>query len=84
MCILLGVFLQGFPFLFQQIRDCINLQQTRNLIISLTRFQPRLAEQIVAMIFNAIAKLNPEVGCEYLSEMKEINNCILVLLFVFM
>ncbi|XP_033629048.1 ubiquitin carboxyl-terminal hydrolase 34-like isoform X1 [Asterias rubens] len=53
---------KGFPFLFQQIRDCINLQQTRNLIISLTRFQPRLAEQIVAMIFNAIAKLNPEAG----------------------
>ncbi|XP_038075535.1 ubiquitin carboxyl-terminal hydrolase 34-like isoform X2 [Patiria miniata] len=53
---------KGFPFLFQQIRDCINLQQTRNLIISLTRFQPRLAEQIVAMIFNAIAKLNQEAG----------------------
>jgi ubiquitin carboxyl-terminal hydrolase 34 len=53
---------KGFPFLFQQIRDCINLQQTRNLIINLTRFQPRLAEQIVAMIFNAIAKLNQEAG----------------------
>ncbi|XP_071963584.1 ubiquitin carboxyl-terminal hydrolase 34-like isoform X2 [Antedon mediterranea] len=53
---------KGFPFLYQQIRDNINIQQTRNLIFSLTRFAPRLAEQIVAMIFNAIAKLNQEAG----------------------
>ncbi|XP_072031378.1 LOW QUALITY PROTEIN: ubiquitin carboxyl-terminal hydrolase 34-like [Amphiura filiformis] len=53
---------KGFPFLFQQIRDSINLQQTRNLIFSLTRFNSRLAEQIIAMIFNAIAKLSPEAG----------------------
>ena len=37
---------KGFPFLFQQIRDSINLQQTRNLIFSLTRFNSRLAEQV--------------------------------------
>ncbi|XP_033107296.1 ubiquitin carboxyl-terminal hydrolase 34-like [Anneissia japonica] len=53
---------KGYPFLYQQIRDNINIQQTRNLIFSLTRFSPRLPEQIVAMIFNAIAKLNQEAG----------------------
>lgn len=50
--------LQGFPFLFQQIKDCINLHQTRNLIFSLCRWNERLANQIVAMIFTAIHKFS--------------------------
>ncbi|XP_041468588.1 ubiquitin carboxyl-terminal hydrolase 34-like isoform X2 [Lytechinus variegatus] len=56
---------KGFPFLFQQIRDNINLQQTRNLIFRLTRFQPKLAEQLISMIFNAISKLSPEAGIPF-------------------
>ena len=47
---------KGFPFLYQQIKDCINLQQTRNLIHSLCRWNDRLAQHIVGMIFQAIMK----------------------------
>jgi hypothetical protein len=48
--------LQGFPFLFQQIKDCINLHQTRNLIYALCRWNERLAIHVVSMIFQAITK----------------------------
>lgn len=47
---------KGFPFLYQQIRDNINPHQTRNLILALCRFDDRLANQIVAMLFNAVMK----------------------------
>lgn len=47
---------KGFPFLYQQIRDMINLQQTRNLIQSLCRWNDRLAIHVVSMIFQAISK----------------------------
>lgn len=47
---------KGFPFLYQQIRDMINLNQTRNLIQSLCRWNDRLAIHIVTMIFQAITK----------------------------
>lgn len=54
---------QGFMFLIQQIKDNINLHQTRNLIYSLCRWNDTLANQIVSVIFNTIQKLsnNPEV-----------------------
>ena len=47
---------KGFPFLYQQIRDMINLNQTRNLIQSLCRWNDRLAIHIITMIFQAITK----------------------------
>ncbi|XP_046627893.1 ubiquitin carboxyl-terminal hydrolase 34 [Neodiprion virginianus] len=47
---------KGFPFLYQQTRDVINLNQTRNLIQSLCRWNDRLAVHIVTMIFQAITK----------------------------
>lgn len=47
---------KGFPFLYQQIRDNINPHQTRHLILALCRFDERLANQIVAMLFNAVMK----------------------------
>ncbi|KAL0117751.1 hypothetical protein PUN28_008863 [Cardiocondyla obscurior] len=47
---------KGFPFLYQQTRDVINLTQTRNLIHSLCRWNDRLAIHIVTMIFQAIMK----------------------------
>lgn len=47
---------KGFPFLYQQIRDNINPHQTRHLILALCRFEDRLANQIVAMLFNAVMK----------------------------
>ncbi|XP_078001097.1 ubiquitin carboxyl-terminal hydrolase 34-like isoform X2 [Glandiceps talaboti] len=53
---------KGFPFLYQQIRDGINIRQTCNLIFSLCRFNQRLAEQIIGMIFTAITKMNAEVA----------------------
>ncbi|XP_014601370.1 PREDICTED: ubiquitin carboxyl-terminal hydrolase 34 isoform X2 [Polistes canadensis] len=49
---------KGFPFLYQQTRDVINLNQTRNLIQSLCRWNDRLAIHIVTMIFQAITKHN--------------------------
>lgn len=57
---------QGFPFLFQQIKDCINLHQTRNLIFSLCRWNERLANQIVAMIFTAIHKFSDVSAFDFL------------------
>nr|CAD7454071.1 unnamed protein product [Timema tahoe] len=47
---------KAFPFLYQQIKDCINLHQTRNLIYALCRWNERLAVHIVGMIFQAITK----------------------------
>ncbi|VVC94832.1 unnamed protein product [Leptidea sinapis] len=46
----------GFPFIYQQTRDCMNLQQTRSLIFALCRWNEPLAQKIVNMIFQAIAK----------------------------
>ncbi|XP_052769790.1 ubiquitin carboxyl-terminal hydrolase 34-like isoform X3 [Mya arenaria] len=51
---------KGFPFLFSQIRDNINVRQTCNLIFSLSRWNDNLANAIVNMIFGAIKKLSPE------------------------
>ncbi|TMS23741.1 Ubiquitin carboxyl-terminal hydrolase 34 [Larimichthys crocea] len=53
---------KGFPFLFQHIRDGINIRQTCNLIFSLCRYNNRLAEHIVSMLFSSIAKLTPEAA----------------------
>ncbi|XP_070576482.1 ubiquitin carboxyl-terminal hydrolase 34-like isoform X2 [Ptychodera flava] len=53
---------KGFPFLNQQIRDGINIRQTCNLIFSLCRYNQRLAEQVIAMIFTAIGKMNAEAA----------------------
>lgn len=53
---------KGFPFLFQHIRDSINIRQTCNLIFSLCRYNNRLAEHIVSMLFTSIAKLTPEAA----------------------
>ncbi|KAJ4921880.1 hypothetical protein JOQ06_022023, partial [Pogonophryne albipinna] len=50
---------KGFPFLFQHIRDGINIRQTCNLIFSLCRYNNRL---IVSMLFTSIAKLTPEAA----------------------
>ncbi|KAG7298078.1 hypothetical protein JYU34_018848 [Plutella xylostella] len=47
---------KGFPFIYQQTRDCLNLQQTRSLIFALCRWNEPLAQKIVNMIFQAIAK----------------------------
>ncbi|CAL1294964.1 unnamed protein product [Larinioides sclopetarius] len=47
---------KGFPFLYQQIRDGINLRQTCNLIFSLCRWNDALAVMIVNMVFTAITK----------------------------
>ncbi|XP_064603807.1 ubiquitin carboxyl-terminal hydrolase 34-like isoform X2 [Liolophura sinensis] len=51
---------KGFFFLFNQIRDNINVRQTCNLIFGLCRWNDSLAEAVVQMIFNAVKKLNPE------------------------
>ncbi|XP_018120315.1 ubiquitin carboxyl-terminal hydrolase 34 isoform X2 [Xenopus laevis] len=53
---------KGFPFLFQHIRDGINIRQTCNLIFSLCRYNNRLAEHIASMLFTSIAKLTPEAA----------------------
>ncbi|CAB3248888.1 unnamed protein product [Arctia plantaginis] len=47
---------KGFPFIYQQTRDCLNLQQTRSLIFALCRWNEPLAQKIVNTIFQAIAK----------------------------
>lgn len=54
---------KGFPFLFQQIKDNINLQQTRNLIHSLCRGNERLAQAIVGMISQAISRNSDVSTC---------------------
>ncbi|MGH0139449.1 UNVERIFIED_CONTAM: hypothetical protein FKN15_063912 [Acipenser sinensis] len=38
---------KGFPFMFQHIRDGINIRQTCNLIFSLCRYNNRLAEHVI-------------------------------------
>uniref|UniRef100_A0A1B0CAV9 ubiquitinyl hydrolase 1 n=2 Tax=Lutzomyia longipalpis TaxID=7200 RepID=A0A1B0CAV9_LUTLO len=47
---------KGFPFLYQQIKDNINPHQTRHLIHALCRFDDRLANQIISMLFTAVTK----------------------------
>ncbi|XP_078316021.1 ubiquitin carboxyl-terminal hydrolase 34-like isoform X4 [Crassostrea virginica] len=51
---------KGFPFLFNQIRDSINIRQTCNLLFSLSRWNEQLAIALVQMVFSAIKKLNFE------------------------
>ncbi|CAH1163705.1 unnamed protein product [Phaedon cochleariae] len=53
---------KGFTFLYQQIKDNINLQQTRNLVHSLCRENNQLAQSIICMISQAISR-NTE-GCQ--------------------
>ncbi|ESO90145.1 hypothetical protein LOTGIDRAFT_164456 [Lottia gigantea] len=53
---------KGFPFLFNQIRDNINIRETCNLIFNLTRWNGNEAVTIVNMIFAAIKKLTPELS----------------------
>ncbi|CAH2011093.1 unnamed protein product [Acanthoscelides obtectus] len=47
---------KGFTFLYQQIKDNINLQQTKNLIHSLCRGNNQLAQSIICMISQAISR----------------------------
>ncbi|KAL4703265.1 hypothetical protein ACJJTC_009240 [Scirpophaga incertulas] len=47
---------KGFPFIYQQTRDSLNLQQTRSLIFALCRWNEPIAQKIVNVIFQAIAK----------------------------
>lgn len=54
---------KGFPFLYQQIKDNINLPQTRNLIHSLCRDNERLASMIIEMISQSISR-NSDVSFE--------------------
>ncbi|KAL5008333.1 hypothetical protein ScPMuIL_013914 [Solemya velum] len=51
---------KNFPFLFNQIRDNININQTCYLVTALTRRNENLAVAIVQMVFGAIKRLNPE------------------------
>ncbi|ELU04220.1 hypothetical protein CAPTEDRAFT_219867 [Capitella teleta] len=51
---------KGFPFLYNQILDSINLRHTCNLIFSLTRWNDRLAIAITQMIFGAITRLGAD------------------------
>lgn len=51
---------KNFPFLYNQIKDHINVRQTCNLIFSLCRWNDSLATAIVQMLFNAVKKLNAE------------------------
>ncbi|XP_049877741.1 ubiquitin carboxyl-terminal hydrolase puf [Pectinophora gossypiella] len=53
---------KGFPFIYQQTRDCLNLQQTRALVFALCRWNEPLAQKIVSMIFQAIAKHSETCG----------------------
>lgn len=47
---------KGFAFLYQQIKDNINLVQTKNLIHSLCRGNNQLAQSIICMISQAISR----------------------------
>ncbi|XP_055847912.1 ubiquitin carboxyl-terminal hydrolase puf isoform X2 [Episyrphus balteatus] len=47
---------KGFPFLYQQIKDNINPHQTRHLIHALCRWDDRLANQIITMLFASVTK----------------------------
>lgn len=60
---------KGFPFLYQQTRDCLNLQQTKTLIHAMCRWNDRLAQHIISMIFQAISK-----HTEVLSNYSQISN----------
>lgn len=51
---------KSFTFILQQIRDGINFTSTRNLIFSLCRWDEKLAESIVASVFQTIQK-HPDV-----------------------
>ncbi|GAB6022101.1 hypothetical protein CHUAL_006244 [Chamberlinius hualienensis] len=50
---------KGYPFLYQQLRDNINVRQTCNLVFSLSRWNETLAVCIVSMVFHGISQ-NPE------------------------
>lgn len=62
---------QGFLFLIQQIKDNINLHQTRNLIYSLCRWNESLANQIVTVIFSTIQKLSNSPEVRNVDEMRK-------------
>lgn len=47
---------KGFPFLYQQIKDNINPHQTRHLIHALCRWDERLANQIITMLFTSVTR----------------------------
>ncbi|CAD6995071.1 unnamed protein product [Ceratitis capitata] len=47
---------KGFPFLYQQIKDNINPHQTKHLIHALCRWDERLANQIITMLFSSVTK----------------------------
>ncbi|XP_036323922.1 ubiquitin carboxyl-terminal hydrolase puf isoform X1 [Rhagoletis pomonella] len=47
---------KGFPFLYQQIKDNINPHQTKHLIHALCRWDDRLANQIITMLFSSVTK----------------------------
>lgn len=47
---------KGFPFLYQQIKDNINPNQTRHLIHALCRWDDRLASQIITMLFTSVTR----------------------------
>jgi len=47
---------KGFPFLYQQIKDNINPNQTRMLIHALCRYDEMLASNIISMLFTAVTK----------------------------
>ncbi|XP_067617273.1 ubiquitin carboxyl-terminal hydrolase puf [Eurosta solidaginis] len=47
---------KGFPFLYQQIKDNINPHQTKHLIHALCRWDDRLANQIITMLFASVTK----------------------------
>lgn len=51
---------KGFPFLFQSIKDGINLRHTTNLIFSLCRYNVKLAENIICLLMSSVQKLPPE------------------------
>lgn len=54
--IITSIFQQGFPFLYQQIKDNINPHQTKHLIHALCRWDDRLANQIITMLFSSVTK----------------------------
>ncbi|KAF3852696.1 hypothetical protein F7725_006051 [Dissostichus mawsoni] len=53
---------KGFPFLFQHIRDGINIRQTCNLIFSLCRYNNRLAEHAANPFFKLLTMLMEFAG----------------------
>lgn len=68
---------KGFPFLFQHIRDGINIRQTCNLIFSLCRYNNRLAEHVRAATCT-LARIPPAevlIFFIYLSQEDKIRRC---------